>query len=323
MTATFKMLTKREHLKNEKRKKRLKLRKVITFKTGISFCNFIIKNSDLEVHRNRNLELKIRKNDLIVCGTYQFSYSPLKRKLHKSVKLNSKGLSHYTYNKTSSRFFLDNKLKVLKSVTNRFVDLKDLYITNDFLFSRDWKKISSKKSLRIEDIVDIIFNVIGDNVIPDNIYTNDPIICEILVFLFQNFIINQMKKEKHRKKIEVVYFVNSITKNKFINSKYYVVKKRSCPLNQVNIKTEEMETDKQEHYSLQDQTLLIMDDNTNDVQSVKIKINLPLFCIAQPNEKYMIDLNYYDDKYKKIIEKRERFYKTHISEISKYFVNNK
>ena len=246
----------------------------------------------------------------------------MKRKIHKSVKSNGKGgVSHYEYDINASRFFLDNKLKIVHRVTNRLIEIKKLYIGSEFLFAGDWKEImpsssSSNNSIQIKDLVNALWNNL--NTIPNNIYTNDPIICELVVFILQNFVIDQMEREERerKQKIEVIYFVESVTKNHFLDSKNYIVKKRSCPL--TPIKREETSSkvfsEETRDYYLQDQTLLFIDDNTNNAGSTKVVLNLPPYIIISNEEKFKSC-----EKRQDLETKRRNFFATHNGEIAKYF----
>ena len=250
--------------------------------------NYIIKNSNFEHHRTRWKKMKINNSDIIIFAKFIYVYAPFKRKLNRYVNQNS-----YKYNQFCNVFYLDNKLKIQDDISNRIVVFKKL----EFI-----SKAHNKKIILIEDSINygisinsIIYAIkkITDGICPVTVFTEHPIINELAVFIFTNYInkvtdFSFIPKDCFEKsKIPRISFTYVNTNKNLLTikgSNNYVFKTRKCILKYTD-KNISCNNEINDPYLLDKENIIIIDNNYNDNVSPKIIINIPVNAMIFDHEK--------------------------------------
>ena len=149
----------------------------------INSCNY-----DTTKYRTRNVLVKA--TDIIIYGVIFFYFAPRKRKIDTRKVFGKKltGRSQYIYDGRSNTFYLDNKLMVVRRVSNRAINVSEL--TFRHYDGRCFRLISdSDKGLCLETMAEKFLQFCQGK-FPRNIITCSPIICELFHFLITNFLTN-------------------------------------------------------------------------------------------------------------------------------------
>ena len=208
-----------------------------------TYINNMINSSNYEINRNRR-NTPISSSDLVIHGLVMYNYAPLKRRIDGKDLFNTAivGRSYLHYNDDTDTFFTDNKLKVIDIISNRNFNI--LYL----IFHRgDGLILKIKHDLQEKDKFGLCLKTIMNAFLqvcsytssngscsynfPKNIFTNDPLVCELFHYLLSKFlmyhhkniriffiidvkfniknIIAKLKKKKFRCKTRVVYAKNT------------------------------------------------------------------------------------------------------------------
>ena len=250
---------------------------------------YMIKNTNYEKHRFKKINLKLTMNDLLVDGNFIIVYAPFKRKLNKCY-LNLKrrntttGRNIHRYNKMYSNvFYVNNKLKIIENISNRFIVFNKLTFSQIGINKSITITDDENCGLRIDSIVDCIRKISGKS-IPAHVYTNNPIICELMVFIISKYLkrhmfLNIPQQCYYRNKVQtLVFYVQNLSNIYDIQNttnKYpHHVKTRSCIIRN-NDDDDDDDDDASSLYTFTDQSIIIVDNNYNDVKSPRVIINIP------------------------------------------------
>lgn len=249
---------------------------------------YIVKNTNYEEHRFKTSYLKLTHNDLKVSGTFIYLYAPLKRKISKNnLNKNSSGRNIYRYDKKYSNiFYLNNKLKITECITNRYVVFNKL----TFYSNNKSENIYDDKNcgIRIESIISSILQI-SEKFIPPRIYTNNPIVCELMLFIMSKYLKpNMFRNITSQARISIYYIKNIQNISKLQNNIKYRFKTRSCLINNRN---ENDNISSSLLYTFTDQSIIIVDNNYNDEKFPKIIINIPQNSISK-KEDFFINPNH-------------------------------
>ena len=246
------------------------------------------KNINYDYDKCKTTFLNMTYDDLKVEGSYIFVYTPLKRKLNKcdlNIKKNKNtGRNVYNYNKTYSNvFYINNKLKITENITNRFVVFNKL----SFYSMRNGNSIDicddTNYEIRIESIIES-YSKISKRVMPVHVYTSNPVICELMAFIISNYLrqnifthIPQECYNKYRNVFQIViYYIKNLQSVHHIQStEKYRVKTRSCVITtEKNMDVDDEDSSPSPLYTFNDQSIVIVDNNYNDLKPPKIIVNI-------------------------------------------------
>ena len=262
----------------------------------------IINNSNFENTRCRLFSSKIHVSDITIDGMFFYAISHSKKKINRTEHDNQDfegGKLYFNYVETVNIFYLDNKLKVVNYITNRYIVIYKLKLESKTQF----KIIRDENGLCLKLILDTFLSL-TDSVMPVNVYTNDPIISEIFSYL----ICNHVDKDKHFKNIPSECF------NKRLDTYQILVHYVKCEKNQHMLSN--MKYPKKTHsclfksnkktiynngyccsvpYTFDDQNVMILDNNFNHQCPPTIFINIPPSAINK---------NYFKRKNQKIKKRK-------------------
>lgn len=251
----------------------------------------IINSSNFENTRYRLFSLKFHATDIIVKGLFFYCISHSKRKINRTEHdKNFEGRKlYFNYVDNINIFYLDNKLKIVNYITNRYIQINKLKLES----IRQFKIIQDKKGLCLKMILDTFLSLCNIGM-PVNIYTSDPIISELLCFLIHNYV----DKDKHFKRIPsecfnkylntyqiLVHYIKCEKNQHMLSNKKYKKKTHSC-LFKSSKKTNSIYNDYcSVPYTFEDQNVKIVDNNFNHQCPPTIYINIPPSAI---NKNYFI-----------------------------------
>lgn len=303
--------------------------------------SLIILKSNYEIDRCKRSVLKIRGNDFFISGQFNFFYSPMKKKINKTKLLyassssnffiqkrkslkkigtlnindeydtnttyNNSGRNIFQYTSMSKLFYLDNKLKVINLISNRFAIIsslklqslfRDEYIINNDSNNNDKKNDACETNIKtfiddgicVKSISEQLTSFLINNRnchFPTNIFTNHPVICEIIVYILTEFVSKHIPPQKI-----LVSFVKNCENLQYLmydNNEKFEYKTRTCLLNSNPYNNDIINKNiYNQPYTFGDQNFIIWDNNYN--YSKKIYVNIPLTAIN--NKSYFkIDKN--------------------------------
>ena len=307
------------------------------------FNQHITKTTNYESHRFKTSQIaKISSSDLYVTAIYKYICAPNKRKLKWPVKNRPySGRNLYYYKSTSNAFYLNNKLKFTNQITNRFVVFRKIEIV-----SKSKKHVIDDSNNNNSGGISIttlkkIFLYMSDRNIPVNIFTIDPIVAELCIFLFnsclnkKNFNNNNnnnnndgCKKKSTKKKLEMLQVhifqdkqMKDILQMEKSNKAKIPYKTRSCQILEDNISSDVICFDigrKKQHdkfYTFEDESIIIIDNNFDPKQK-KIILNIPKDAI----HKAYFDKRNNDETISYFVNKESFFYKS-LPRALNYFKN--
>ena len=279
----------------------------------------MIKSSNYEINRCRSRGLTIESTDIIVYGVLAFYFAPMKRKIDSKTIFNEKqtGRSEYNYDEASNIFYLDNKFKVVNSIANRAVVITELMLQHNDGRMLRIRNINSK-ILNLGTIVDKFLDFCGGN-LPKNIFTNDPIICELFHFFLANFFkpLRSLRRQQQQQRRwfdekVILHFIKNIQFNNYENG-FSVLKKMKCYFktrtvvitnnnnnnnNNSSSNSNVIKEKNNKKYLFQDQCIVIRDyssypsntknDDDNVFPNLKIYINI--------SEKFVTNKSYFSNK---------------------------
>ena len=153
------------------------------------FNRRILMNSNYEYFRFKTTPItNFTPSDLYVSATYLYVCAPIKKKMRQSFKNRPrKGRNIYMYESSSNAFYIDNKFKITSQITNRFVVFNKVRITS--------KERNLTFDITEDDIFGVCIETLEKNLLnamdssaPVNIFTTDPIVAELCVFIFTTFL---------------------------------------------------------------------------------------------------------------------------------------
>ena len=252
----------------------------------------IIESCNINTSQYRNKLIAIKHTDIIIYATISFYYAPAKRKIDTKKVFGKKltGRNNYKYDEDSNTFYLDNKLMVIKHISNRAIKVKNLiFHHHDGRMLTVENSNNSEEGLCIKTIKDKFLQFCQGK-FPKNIITFCPIVCEFFHFLITNFchnpttnitlhfvlsnlknnnsssnIFSNLKKTRHDVKIRIAMKNNNYNNNN--NNTAVAINPTNITSTIVNKKD----------YLFQDQFLLIRD--YSPYENPKIYINIPAKCI--------------------------------------------
>ena len=137
----------------------------------------ILLNANYEFNRcSSTSSIALSPTDISASCLYTFCYSPSKRKIGKEKRL-------FYYTPNSTVLYLDNKFKVVEYVTNRYVVVQQIRFT----VGNVYRILEMLNGISIKNICDH-FLFCCNAIIPANVITHDPIVCEVLSFAISNYI---------------------------------------------------------------------------------------------------------------------------------------
>ena len=252
--------------------------------TNNTYVNNIINSSNYEFHRNKKSNY-ICSSDLIIHGLVLFNYAPLKRRIDGLDLFNVPiiGRSYISYNDNTDIFFTDNKLKVVDIISNRSFNVICLLfhtVNGSVVRIKHDLNDKNKSGLSLKYIMDTFLQVCRMNnddkglFFPKNIFTNDPLICELFHFLLSNFLMYSHTNIKICFLLGVKFNTKNIVaklKSKRYNSKTRVVNGKSID-NMVIKNTSDCSSSPFDKYLFEKQVLIIKDCRVGKFP--KIIINL-------------------------------------------------
>ena len=133
--------------------------------------------------------------------------------------------------------------------------------------------------IRIESIIECILKI-SKRVMPVHVYTSNPVICELMVFIISNYLrqnifthIPQECYNKYRNVFQIViYYIKNLQSVHHIQStEKYCVKTRSCVITtEKNMDVDDEDSSPSPLYTFNDQSIVIVDNNYNDLKPPKI-----------------------------------------------------
>ena len=261
-------------------------------KMNCSSYENIIRNSNYDFKCKKGL-LKQKSSDLYVNGIYNFHLSYSKKKINRkrnNIHLPNGKLT-YKYTKDDNILYVNNKLKIINAVTNRFICFYYIEIE-----STDGRKqqIVNKTGIKIREIIDAFCNVANGHM-PVNVYTKDPIIFELFFFIVNNYIYQDThfthfynaSFNKNINKYQIyIQFIFKCSNVFQIHKHKVSYKTHSCIMGKntnriLDDNNNSGGVDNKWPYKFSDQSVIIVDNNINTVISPKIHINIPRAAIHQ------------------------------------------
>ena len=246
----------------------------------------IIESCNFDKSKYRDKSIAIKPTDIIIYGVLIIYYAPLKRKINVRNVFGQKitGRSRYQYDNSSDIFYIDNKLMVLKRLTNRAVSIMKLrFVHYD---GRILELIDSNKKsqgLQVGTIMNTFLDFCGGK-LPQNIITFHPIICELFHFLIDTFLVQYSLANG---KMFVHYVMSKLNSNDDSQSTFFELKRKKHKLKTRTVvdktnKRKSCDDDddnnnkkkklKCTNYMFQDQSLVITDCNPYTCCSISINI---------------------------------------------------
>lgn len=168
----------------------------------------IIKSSNYNYDRCKRKSLPVAPTDLFIYGLIAFHFAPMKRKINNEKVFDQKiiGRNYCHYDEDSYVFYVDNLLKVIRCISNRAITVKKLIFRHG---GGDLEIEGEKEDTANITLKTIMINFLevllrsprdNDRMVtnhqPLNIFTNHPIICELLHFLISNYFNNYYRPDK-------------------------------------------------------------------------------------------------------------------------------
>ena len=260
------------------------------------YNRYMIPSTNFEDNRANNHRVKnFTHSDLYVTATYIYYFAPLKRKLKRPVKDRSyTGRNIYQYDHNSNMFYVDNKFKFTEKITLRYVVFTEVEIFSKSKNQRVIFTQDANNGISIQTLVEKVLQITNGDP-PANVFTNDPIISELCVFLFSFHLKKEMFNVTPSSRVEVkVLYIHKSDMEDVVKlhpeSKEYTFKFRGCTLkNQDNNNNNKATISPKDNclYNYQDEPMIIVDNNYNHLHPPKIFLNIPIDAVHEDyfNEK--------------------------------------
>ena len=262
------------------------------------YIKHVTRSCNYDIKKYKMRKMSITSIDIIITGVISFLFAPMKRKINTKKEFDqsssSIGRNYHNYDENSCSFFIDNKLQVIHTISNRSITVIELTFRR---YDGQVLKIGEKSErLNVKTIMDVFRDFCGEH-LPQNIITDDPVICQLFHSLITQFL------PDHPKDVNVHYILNVELRDNN-NDIFSKLKSRTLKYKTRTVKTSKRSSDrssnairkdccniingrdKRNNYRYHDQAIVFNDCCLFDYP--KIYINIA--------PRYIIDKNYFLNK---------------------------
>ena len=268
----------------------------------------IIYSSNFEYHRTRSLStISHSVSDIKIDGQYNFYLSPSKRKIDRADigdNIPNTGKLVFDYTDNSNVFYMNNKLQIVNTVTNRYCQFNNVNIVSNTLC----KNISNPSGISLSTIREEFLTCCCQKM-PVNVLTVDPIIYEVMYFIISNFVYRDIHfvdipircYNKYSGLVQIlIHYVTKCKEHGYNRKTHSCLIRNNKDCNTVVNSNNTRVTNIP--YTFSDQYVVICDNNFNYTCPPIIKINIPVSAIDRKCN-FLLDTT---QKKKKIINNNNK-----------------